>query len=405
MDKKILIFVLLAAYAFFNPFLIFSPQIQKLIFYIAVVIAGLYYVSNRDDSRTSDFPYLNFMVLLGAILVSDFMASIQHEQGFLATVQTSLSYLLAYSFVLVLLRSNLEVKDVINCILIICGLSIVIYFGNLITFPNNIFIKPLFEDISRGMLRIPVPYGELFILLVFYGINQINLENDKKKWTWVVAISLLMILLSVVRQMIALTFILGFWFYLKNISALKKIIFSVIVLVVIFYVVPQIPMFQAMMELTQSQQDDAEEEDDIRLQAWEYYTVGNQSSVVSPVLGNGVPALGISRWGRYIDRERYFTEMYPEDVGWAGFFWYFGGVATIALAALLIRAILKRKNEDENYLTYWFIYIFITSIASAPILYYNQIISISVALYLVYIPKNETDRHHNSNLQQLRRYA
>ena len=186
---------------------------------------------------------------------------------------------------------------------------------------------------------------------------------------------------------------------LKSSSWIMKFLVIVSCVLVIYLVLPQIPLFNTLTELTQEQlSTSANIEEDVRIRAWRFYIYQFQTNVITPIFGNGIPTLGgKSAWGNQYESIVSYdyggNGCFTHDVGWAGFFWYFGLITTIALFVLLTKAIRKRKNTEEQYLSYWLVFIVITSIASAPILYYNQILSIMSVLYLVY-GQNESYSSH-----------
>lgn len=157
-----------------------------------------------------------------------------------------------------------------------------------------------------------------------------------------------------------------------------------------------------MVELSETQAEKNKyDKEDIRLQAWKFYTYEYQTNNLTPILGNGIPSIGHSNWGNEFEKTTYHeyggNGCFSVDVGWAGFYWNFGLVTTIGLIIILLKAILKKKPTNKQYLSYWCIFISITSIASGPILYYHQIISIITVLYLIY----GKDRNNSSNYPQL----
>lgn len=399
MQKKILFLTLLSAVAFFNPFLVLNGAVQKLFFYLFVMLSFLLF---RDkDNFSDDFPGGAYAVVVFMTVFSIIPATIFRSQTLMQSVTSSLPVIFAFYYLYILRRSAITTADVIRVLELLCILSIPVYIANVVTFPNNIFVRELEEDLSRGILRVPVIFIEVFVLLLFYNINQILLEKNTKRAKWWVTICILMIVLSVTRQIIVVAFILAIFFYMKESSWFKKIAFCAVVCVVIFYVVPEIPMFKEMIEFSEEQADDNEEEDNIRIQAWEFYTVDYQANPATPVIGNGTPSMGISRWGKKFAIETDETGYMYVDVGWAGFFWLYGGIGVVALAIVFIRAIAKRKRPEDQYLTYWFLFIVITAFASGPIVYYYQIIIIVTALYLTYKSEDEEDSPDNTELQQL----
>lgn len=102
------------------------------------------------------------------------------------------------------------------------------------------------------------------------------------------------------------------------------------------------------------------------------------------IFGNGVPSDGNSIWGTVYFSEAETSGKLTHDVGWAGFFWFFGILTTIALMALMVLAILQPKPPRMKFLNYWLIFIMITSVASAPILYWYQVVNVMTCLGMVY---------------------
>lgn len=119
------------------------------------------------------------------------------------------------------------------------------------------------------------------------------------------------------------------------------------------------------------------------------------------LLGNGMPSTGNSAWGDQFDYDAETSRYFAADVGWAGFFYHFGFIATAALAVLMWQALRRKKSPSRMYLNYWLIFIAVTAVASGPILYFHQIMELVTGLYLIYAPEDETDSTHNTQLQQL----
>ena len=160
-----------------------------------------------------------------------------------------------------------------------------------------------------------------------------------------------------------------------------------------------------MVELSKNQiERNKYDKEDIRITAWKFYTYDFQANTITAFCGNGIPSLGKSAWGHKFEKTVSLdyggNGCYYVDVGWAGFYWLFGLFSTIGLASILIKAILKKKSIHERYLSYWCALIFLTSFTSGSILFYQQIISITTILYLIY-GKKRNDSYNNSELQQL----
>ena len=79
---------------------------------------------------------------------------------------------------------------------------------------------------------------------------------------------------------------------------------------------------------------------------------------------------------------------FRDDVGWAGFFFTFGLLATILLASILVKPLMYKISKENLYLKYFILSVIVLSLASGPILHNNEIVVIVVALYLLSIYKS-----------------
>lgn len=397
---KLLFLVFLAAQGFFNPFGLISPQLAKAFFYVFSVMALIAAVQKK---MSIDFPKRFFIILILGIFVSSVMATSFHDQSFMTSFVAILPFWLGYVYFYVLCKCKppIEALEKLFCFLTIC--SLFMYIANLVTFPRLIFGSTQEEyDMSRGFVRIGVPMIEIVVTYFFYSINMWIQTKKKKHAIWIL-LTVILIFMSLTRQFIGLSAILGFLFVMQKASWLKKTIVVILCLLVVYVVLPQIPMFKTMMELSETQAENNREGEDIRITAWRFYTTEYQTNYITPFLGNGVPSSGKSRWGDQYDRTVYYeyggNGCFAVDVGWAGFFWSFGGIATLGLLVLILKGIFLHKPSRRQYLTYSLVLIAITSITSAPILFYSQICSLSLILYMAYASKQNGDNY--SQLQQL----
>lgn len=383
------IFIILASVGFFNYHAILTPNAEKFVFYLSVCAGFIVAAVFGKSTNRFNYPRRVYISLLIFIVISALLCGESHMQSAPVTLKATLPILFGFSCFYIFMRLQIPSAKIFKTYIVLCMLSTVVFFCNMLTMPNNIFGQPIIdEDFSRGIVRITLVFFEIYPLLVFYGINR-YLENREKKWLIFIGWLGLMIFLSVVRQIIASTAILGLWFYFRKVSLTKKLVSILVVVLVVAVVLPQIPIYKTMIELSEDQRDANDQDENVRIKAWRYYTYENQPNALTVIFGNGVPSLGNSTWGVQFDSDTEITGCYAADVGWAGFFYYFGAISTICLLALLISALKKKKSFNRQYLNYWLIYLMITSIASGPILYYNLIVSVSMVLYLVFGCENE----------------
>lgn len=405
----------LASVGFFNYHEILKDNIIRLILFFFIGLSAFMAYTHGRSLRGVHYHGGTYILMLAAMSFSILMAYTQHGQPLVTSIVATLPFLMCYAYFFVMLKFNFDPDRIMRLYIVLAILSAIVYFINTATMPNNIFGKAIIsEDMSRGIIRLPVVFIEMLPLLVFYAINK-WVDTKKKKWLVLMTFVSIMIFLSVTRQIIALTAVLGFWFMFRRVSLFKKVLFVVGALAVVVYVLPMIPVYKTMIELSEDQSEENEDEENIRVQAWRFYTYGNQENALTAIFGNGVPSAGNGTWGTIFDSEAEVTGMFPFDVGWAGYYFFFGIIATIALLMVLIYAIIKPKPPQYQFLTYWLIFVTITSVASAPNLYYWQILDITIVLGMVYysgtsqtitphIDNNEKDCTDNTKLQQFPRY-
>ena len=277
----------------------------------------------------------------------------------------------------------------------------------MLTFPNFVFGADKEEhDMSRGIVRIGIHSFSFIVLFFFYAINK-WITLNKVKYLLLIFLTAIFIVLSVTRQAILFSFILGLLLILTRASLFKKIATICCCIIFSVAILPHIPIYENMVELSEAQAErNKYVDDDIRIKALRFYLYEYQTNVLTPILGNGVPVLGKSAWGNRFEKTVSYeyggNGCFFVDVGWAGFYWLFGALTTSGLVILLVKAVYKKKSCSEQYLSYWCLYILLTSVASAPILFYSQVINIVTVLYLIYgKEKNESNSNSNIKLQQL----
>lgn len=381
----LVILVVLSSVGFFNPHAMLSDQLQKLSFYLSILLCFGYCTFDGVSLRGVKFPRTAFVLLLGGIAVSIVMAAAFHAQSLRVSLIATMPYLFAYGFFLALMKLDVPRERLIQAYFGLAAVSTVVYFCNVATVPFNMFGEPIvnLESEDRGIIRIPVVFIEFFPMLAFYAINRWMIDK-KKIWFAVYAWIVIMVFLSVIRQIIALTLVLSLLFVMQRMSWRIKALTAAAVVAVVIWVLPIIPMYSAMIELSEKQAEENADEEDVRIRAWRYYTYEHQTNALSPIFGNGMPAFGNSRWGTQFESETLESGCFAADVGWAGFYWHFGVIATGALIYLLVGAAVKKKRPENRYLTYWLVFVMLTSFASGPPVYYWQIIDIVMCLYMVY---------------------
>lgn len=401
MYYALFIVTLFATLGFFNYHNLLKEPMVKAIFYALSSAALLLAATDRSSRiRSTGAPRLAYAVLMVMLCLSPFMAYLFHGQGIVVSIITSLAVTFAYGWFYILLKLRIPADKVIKVLFVACALAIPVYALNALAFPDAVFGEAPEEDLTRGIIRITLPFIVTFVLLLFYSINKWNLTK-KRVWLVVAGVLMLMIILSVIRQIILVAGLLGVLFFFRNLSWIKKALGVIVLLAVVFVVLPQIQIFEAMIELSEKQYESNEEEDeDVRIGSWRYHIYEYQDSPMTMLLGNGMPSVGHSAWGDKFDYDAETSRYFAADVGWAGFFYHFGLIATVALACVFWSAFRREKSPGKQYLSYWIAFVAITAVASGPILYFFRIFEVMTGLYLVYAPEDEEDSTYNTQLQQ-----
>ena len=354
-------------------------------------------LTEKDSSlRDVYYPRGLYWGVIAMMSFSTLMGTFFSGQPLFISIKTTITFILAYLYFYALMRQRIAPSFILRSIGVFCVFACIVYFANTRTFPNNIFGEPILEDLSRGIPRIPVVGLELMLLLMYYAIGRWH-DDGKKIWWIVIFAVLIMTVFSVIRQVIALTFLLGLWMVMRRYSIAKKLTVIAVVAIGAAVIIPRLPMYKAMTELTEDQADDnTNKKEDIRITAWRYYTYEQWDNPAVMLFGHGMPSLaGDSDYGNRLDAETQVNKCYAFDVGWAGFSFYFGVIGALVLLALYIVTIAHcRHYQSKEYLVFWFTYIIITSVASAPIMYPVPVLYITIALYLAYCP--EDDIHYDS---------
>lgn len=392
---SLLTLVYLAAQSFFNPFDIVSAQLSKALFYGFSAIAVL--LAFRQNVKLS-CPNRPYQCIIFGIFAASIMATAYHDQSYNVSFVAVLPYLFGYLYLYVLEKFKPSENFIEKIFQVLTLCSLVIYLVNLVSFPNMMFgITKDEYDMSRGFVRIEIPMIEIVVTYFFYSINQWLLSRKRQSMFWIILTSV-MIFMSLTRQVIAVSAVLGLLFILQKANWIKKIAVILVGVFIVYVILPKIPMVKTMMELSEAQAKSNKYDEDIRIKAWRFYTTEFQTNDITPILGNGVPSFGNSRWGDYVNQTTAPKVLggngcFPVDVGWAGFFWYFGGVATLGLLVLILKGIKTPKRVERQYLSYALAFIGLTAATSGPILFYSQVCSLCLILYMAYASKKNSSYH------------
>lgn len=394
----LIILIYLAAQNFFNPLGAIPEVASKFMFYLLSLI-GLWFAF-ISKKRVVNYPRKSYIMIMCGIVISVFSVWLNYDQPLSVSITTTLPYMFGYSFLYLLLKYSPDIDFLLKFIKVLVICSSIIFLANLLAFPNTVFGEGKEEfDMSRGFARLGVSMIELVVFYMFYSINQYQ-TSKKKKWICWSILTGVLVVFSLTRQVILLGFAFSILMILQKAKLWKKILVICVLFGVYQFVLPQIPIYKTMTELSEYQMEKNKyKEEDIRITAWRFYTDEYQKNEITRIIGNGLPSIGNSKIGNQYDNitnARFGGNgCYYVDVGWAGFYWLFGTFATLGLLIILIKALIMARRMKKDYYVYWILFILISSVASAPIIFHSQVVGLCIILYIIFA-NNDSEYEINS---------
>lgn len=340
-----------------------------LIFYLIFIIfvpKKKFFIHEKYDSY--------FIIINVSIVLSILCCYIYHGQsiitGFIAT--SIYSIFLIY---FILNRTSISQSEIESVLIFMGIINIVIIIVAFVTAPNCAF--GAFEiDVARGGFRIRAGVQDWVFLLLAYSMNKISIKFNFK---YVVLFFLCQIslFLLLTRQVIILDFIVVFLFIISYSKFKFKIIALAFLLICVFVFVNS-DIGQNLIRLTIEQHDrSVYVEDDIRMKGVNFFLYKGQTDILTVLFGNGVWSYNNSEFGHIMDKLGYL----PADIGYCGFFFYFGLIALITFLSLILNLIFKRRTREFRFLNIYFFYYGASSFAAGSILYPAQIFIFILMVY------------------------
>lgn len=366
-----------------------------LLTYAVFSIVG-FFAFRKGIKKNEQFPNKWYYLLVGSIVFSAVMAHLFHNQGLIVSFSATFGAVLTYLLLLFLIKLNIPEEEYMRIIRRFAYIGMACYVINALVFPAKIIGGTEYEnvDMSRGIVRIALPIVLWIVLLFLYSLNQWILNRNQKSM-YCAILCYMFIILSVTRQVILLSTLLGGFMLLKEVGWGKRILVFIVIVFSYFVVLPQIPIYKTMVNLTEDQVDQSQEKlPDIRVLGYLYFCDVDQVNVYTRVFGNGTPHKS-SKWSQEEALNAEKNKIYDVDVSWAAFYNHYGAVAVIALLAIFLITAKHCYNCQDRYISYWILYIIGTAFASGVIWFQNQIVEILVVIAMAYAPRriNATPSH------------
>lgn len=385
-NNKILLFILILTTTHFWGLTIINEQICKFINYIVMFyyIAVAYNTKNYNNSiiYIDKFSIRTpIKLLLCSFVISIFMSYILWNQSLIDGIITTLPYFL-YGFILVFKKNKLS-SDTIGEVLFYClCISILVRIVNYITYPNVIFGAADLNEV-RGGIRMTAPGIQFIVLGFFFYINKYLITRERIILLYI-GICLIFILLSLTRQVIFFSFVLGILMLLtqKNIKhKFSKIIISGCIL---FFILNS-SIINNLIKATGEQIAKNEDTEDVRLRGYKFYMYELQPNIAAHILGCGRIADEKTEFSHHLNNLIIENRCFIGDVGYAGFYFQYGAIGLFLLLWIMKMSVQKNNDVRKKYCRYFIIYYAIISISSSPIGYKSEFILLTIILYLINI--------------------
>ena len=288
-----------------------------------------------------------------------------------------------YAFYFYFVQRKTKIKNIEKIIFWVGMLFIIAFLISFVVFPTRLFqYNKSVED--RGFQRILLTGSGFLFLLTFLALNKLLVKRTLK-WTVILLLCYLCVILSLTRVYILSTGIISlFYIWKKQNVFLKTVILAAAYIVVT--IVAQLPVTQRL--LTKTQDDTEDIQDYIRFQSAQYYLTDFQPSIATLVLGNGFTYGDKTDYGRQMDQVQK-QGFYVEDLGFLGLYIYMGILAIIAYIIIFYRSYKIKLPQKYFYLKMYVMFIFLNGVTNSGTFSESAVLSIVFTLYLFDAVKNQ----------------
>lgn len=381
---NLLIAIIMASLSCFSPTFISVPNTAfKLILYTLLLLFFIQTLSARsvlNKEITVSIYLLTFCQIVSAYNAYAFNGQ-NIGVSLIATMQG-----IAYILLIPLSKSGIKIKQIekIALIFTICYLVCSVL--------NRLSPYPLFgsadEDVDRGAVRFRVVGIFWAVFLFLMKINKYTIKRKRSDLYWIIAIGI-GILFSLTRQTIVISFAFGGMLYFAKSKLTEKLLFVLCTVSAFYIILPHMTIANSLIEKTIADREAQQQYDNIRLIAARYYAFEYPRNTQQVLFGVGVPSFGKSEYGNKMENIQKVLKVYREDVGYCGFYFNYGIVATILLIVIFVRVLFLKIPDEYVYLKYFSGTFLLFNIASAPCQVNSGIIPYVLMLYLVALVRQE----------------
>lgn len=385
------IFFPIASYNFYQ-YIGFNLSLSKAIYFLLVLVSFLLVISELLKKHKS-FRYSNLMkFLLFYMFFSIFISYISWDQDIVMGYRSIASHLaIIYFFILLKIRIPIEKLEKIIWILAI--LYIILWIFAIIKAPELVFGIDDEAEINdnRGFFRLNIPGGGIIIFAFFLALNKYN-ESKKLFWIAIFVGLFIIIVMHVIRQIIFFTFLLGIYYLLKKNKYLWfGLAFGGVLMLGISNIqINDDSIFGKLVNLSKDQiENNNSGEEDIRIQAYQFFFTEYTKKPINILFGNGVPHIE-SKLGKLEYSIAQNNYLWSSDVGFASIYIKYGIIGLILYFLIFRRVLFQKLQPNYFYAKLFIIYVFAVTIAAQYI--FTDVIIFAMAIYVLEYANFETTK-------------
>lgn len=379
MVKQIVVFFVFLSSATFFRFSYLPKNLYMLLSFGAIILMALtivFYLIYDRGARFKQHFGTEVGLMFFAFLLSVFGAKYGHDQSFLLTAwaQYTMYFYLFYFFLhAIRFRPDDLEKLMIYMAIMFIGFFIVQY----VLYPTIIFGGRAQE--ARGTIRIFIPGSAFAGLMYFYFLHQIFTKNKLIYIVFCFAF-LAIPFLQGTRSSIITTLFGTLLLIVVSRQVRSKILVTMLMVVggvMVYFVFQDIIM--TLVEVSQEQA--AQDDDDIRVRAAKFYLYEFYPSTLNYITGNGQSHM-MSPYGMRIWYYKESLGFYQNDIGTLGQFTKYGIFYLISVFLILRKIFIRKIEPRYAYIKYWAVLLLLSELMGGSFASPTTIVVISSALYI-----------------------
>lgn len=254
-------------------------------------------------------------------------------------------------------------------------------------------------DTSRGMIRFRLAGSCLLYLAYFISLNKLIIKKNIAN-ILLVSLFFLMIFFQLTRQIIVITIIVSlFYVFHKKIKWLVGLLVSFTCLIYFSKDIDpssiQLTPVRAMVELTMSQAEENEADENIRVTAYKYFFTSLSPNVITDIFGNSFPHTECS-YGMKTQKLK-DQGLYLADVGFAQIYVTNGIIGLVLYLILFGCSFFVKLPKEYVYAKLYMIFMALCTIATD---YYSSVdgqMTIAISAYIFMIKRQKSTVYSSKN--------